>query len=317
MRVGWGLGIAAVLIVAATGCSSSSSGTAATTPNSQQSSPVTSTVGPPSTSEPASVLPETSSSDSDPASVAVEPSAAAEGEGSTSAGFSGQAPASDGLALAGLGSFKTDQGYTYALEIDWKAPEVKTDVGSEPPGQTDVVLTDASFSGTFTNTTTGGRVLPDTTAAWIVGLYPATSIVCKDTDNSQALINAQLAGANGEWCAIRLFQFLDLPQPGGAFTPGGNLTGIANGVPIHFTTSDTVLANSTNPLGLNATQIDQTVAGRWVKDANRPAALGVDVVKDVPQTPLATCLYKIPYSSDPGHIGLFTNGPESAALGCK
>ena len=235
------------------------------------------------------------------------PSAAPSVDQSTDA--ASPTPSHSGLAIAPTSvDFKDSQGYTYTLGMDWSADPATTDVGSEPPGQTDIALTVTHFSGTFTNTTTGGRAFPDQLpVAAVVGLYPASSVVCQHTDNAD--VSAQLTGHNELWeskdggCAVFLYGFLGSPAPGGAFYPNGKDAGVPNGQLISFTNDDTQFGYGDTPPSLHIRAVDETRAAAWVKALNEPAALGVSMgANDVAQAPTVKCVY-----TDAGASYLTTN----------
>lgn len=223
--------------------------------------------------------------------------------------FSTSGSAKPGLAITPQDvAFKDDQGYTYTLSLDWSADPATTDVGSEPPGQTDIKLAVTNFSGTFTNTTTGGRTFPDQLpVAAVVGLYPASSVVCQHTDNED--VSAQLTGHNELWeakdggCAVFLYGFLGSPAPGGAFYPNGKEAGVPNGQAISFTVDDTQFGYADTPPSLQISGVDETRAAAWVKALNKPIALGASMGShDVAQSPAVTCVY-----TDAGASYLTTN----------
>ena len=235
------------------------------------------------------------------------PSTASSADDSTDTSTS--ASAEPGLAIpASSADFKDSQGYIYTLGMDWTADPATTDVGSEPPGQTDIVLNVTHFSGTFTNTTTGGRTFPDQLpVAAVVGLYPASSVVCQHADSDD--VSAQLTGHNELWeskdggCAVFLYGFLGSPAPGGAFYPNGKDAGVPNGQLISFTINDTQFGYGDTPPSLNISGVDETRAAVWVKALNEPIALGVSMgANDVAQAPTVKCVY-----SDAGASYLTTN----------
>lgn len=230
------------------------------------------------------------------------------GPGST-ASSSGSVPSASGLSVTPQSvEYKDSLGYTYTLSINWSADPAKTDVGSEPPGKTDIALTVTHFSGTFTNTTTGGRAFPDQLpVASVVGLYPASSVVCQHSDNAD--VSAQLTGHNQLWeakgggCAVYLYGFLGSPAPGGAFYPNGKDAGVPNGQLISFTVDDTQFSYADTPPSLHISGVDETRAAAWVKALNKPIALGVAAgPNDVPQGSTPKCVY-----TDAGASYLTTN----------
>lgn len=276
------IGLAAVIAVGSLGACSSQSTSADSTPSSSVSSTPT---------ESSSVAVSTSQS-SIPTS-ASSPSASA----------------GPGLAITPQDvAFEDDQGYTYTLSLDWSADPATTDVGSEPPGKTDIKLSVTNFSGTFTNTTTGGRTFPDQLpVAAVVGLYPASSVVCQHTDNadvsSQLTGHSELWDAKGGGCAVFLYGFLGSPAPGGAFYPNGKDAGVPNGQAISFTVDDTQFGYADAPPSLLISGVDETRAAAWVKALNEPIALGVSMGShDVAQSPAVKCVY-----TDAGASYLTTN----------
>ncbi|NUU25582.1 MAG: hypothetical protein HOV68_29375 [Streptomycetaceae bacterium] len=225
---------------------------------------------------------------------------AASAPGAPAASASASAPETPaGLLVAGGQSFKDSQGYTYTLNIFWSADLAKTDVGSQPPGKTDIVVNVTKFTGTLTNTTPGGRTMPDVLPiATVVGVYPSSSVVCKveggDDDISMKAQNAELffVGNSHQWCAVGFYRFLGIPNPVGALYPNGQAAGIPNNQPINFGVKDTEFGFADVEPTLRLSGVDETKAQAWVAALNKPIAVGVAVgPNEFPQSPALNCRY--------------------------
>lgn len=136
------------------------------------------------------------------------------------------------LSAVGAGAFTTPAGYAFSLDVNWSVHAPATDVGSNPPGQTDIIMaSDSGFTGRFTNSTVGGRALPLSVLSIgvnLYGIYDASSIACDSDVLPRSGWDKDFR--NGHTCLVKLQTLLSGPRGGGAFDIGT----IPNGTPITY-----------------------------------------------------------------------------------
>lgn len=197
-----------------------------------------------------------------------------------------EAPATpDGLHASGEVLYEDADGYTYRMSLDWSANKPVVDVGSNPPGKTDIVLQPArAFVGTFTNTTTGGRTLPvdRIPSLALVAIYNASSPTC-----------AALAWVEAtETCAVYLQDVLSAPRAGGVFD---GLSTIPNEQPIAFGFMD-LASSAAKQEGRTWSGVDEATAVEATNGLGEPLGFGLagpTRQSDSYTTPITmSCLYK-------------------------
>jgi hypothetical protein len=92
-----------------------------------------------------------------------------------------EATSPSGFAVDGSVVFIAGDGYTMTVSVTWTADAPMTDVGSEPPGKTDIVIDRHDLHGVLTNTTEGGRSIPAgrIPSLALAAIYPSSSLVCQ------------------------------------------------------------------------------------------------------------------------------------------
>lgn len=253
-------GVAVALVAAVSGCSGNTVDSTSTpaqtvsTPTPLAASPVPTTVAP-------------------RAGMSTSPSART---GATSSGF----------AVAGTVDLKNPSGYTVSLKVDWSAPYPQTRVGTNPPGYTGIVVEPVQFTGEATNTTVGGRGLPNpngrtlsSVGAGVYGIYPANSILCTRNNFGTRLANTN--HYSDRTCAVHFGTVLTGAR--GTLLASDS---IPNGVPIRYSYADLFVAD---PNGLRLNKVAEESATQIVAELAKPLALGIGSVWETTSSP--TCKY--------------------------
>lgn len=214
-----------------------------------------------------------------------------------------------GLSASGEVLYEDAEGYTYRMSLDWSASNPVVDVGSNPPGKTDIVLQPTqAYVGTFTNTTTGGRTLPVARipSLALVAIYDASSATCA------ALGWVEAAGT----CAVYLQEVLSAPRAGGVFD---GLSEIPNGQPIDFGFMD-LAASAAKPEGRTWGAVDEVTAPEAAKGLGEPLGFGLagpTRSSDSFTMPITkSCLYKNEHNMEQD-IALLEGGSGAPIPGCS
>ncbi len=280
------------------------------------------TTGPEASSETVS-----SSNASTPTPSATSPSITEGSDGGAPASSSGSAPPASGLSVSGSVPYRTTEGYTFTLGVQYSAGPGMQDVGSNPPGKTDIAFAGATFSGTITDTTEGGRSIPssaigggDFAAISLVALYPATSAACKLVAGGGGFADVAGAGygmaggaANSHTCYVVIQPVLGMPAANGDL--GGT---IMSGTPVTYTfNSLAVAATIDNDAVVKA--VPESSAAELASSLNDPLGYGLlDFKGALTPTEGAQCSYPAPavgYGSE-GRVVVIQSATTSALTTC-
>ena len=168
-----------------------------------------------------------------------------------------------GLWVEGTVSYEDSLGYTYQVQLDWNSGYAVSDVGSNPPGKTDVVMTPVRpYRGSFLNTTVGGRTLPGVPWVDMYGIYPINSLACDQADFLYEGV---------ETCILVLQPIILSPGNGAFDSPP-----YPNGQPITFGYKDFAQSNAW-PEGTHTRWegVDETLAPAIVEALNEPLGYGI------------------------------------------
>ncbi|MFJ5231117.1 hypothetical protein ACIQBJ_14635 [Kitasatospora sp. NPDC088391] len=200
----------------------------------------------------------------------------------SSASASSSAAATLGLAATGSVPYRTPEGYTFTLAVRWAADAGVPEVGSNPPGKTDLAFAGASFAGTVTGTTVGGRALPrlpgsgDFDAVALVALYPAGSAACRlpaggggfDLATHSGL-GMTPGGTNGRTCYLLIQPVLGAPAARRAL----DRTFPAD-TPVPYTWNDLAVSGSSGN-GLRVSGVPEDTAPALAAVLNSPLGYGL------------------------------------------
>ncbi len=205
--------------------------------------------------------------------------------------------------MSGAASFIDAQGYTFDVNITWAARPA-ADVGSNPPGKTDIVIRPQHpFSGSITNTTTGGRILPIQTnpkEVTVAGVYPADAPVCAKAFRDQPGMNHRVF-RTAVGCVVEFQKVVGLPRAHGAFDAS-----LPNGIPVPFTYVD--LADSGGyPEGTVWSGLNESTAPGVVQSLMKPNAIGLLVRAGTRVTSAGAC--KLTWKPDSGGAYEFMMAP--------
>jgi len=248
------------------------------------------------------------------------------GPGAT-ASSPGSAPSASGLSVTGSVPYRTAEGYTFTLGVQYSAGPGVLDVGSNPPGKTDIAFASATFSGTITDTTEGGRSIPssvigggDFAAISLVAIYPAKSAACKLVADGGGFADVAGAGyglaggaVNGRTCYVVIQPVLGSPAANGAL--GGT---IESGTPVTYTFNAlAVAATLDNDAAVKA--VPESSAAELASALNDPLGYGLlDFKGSFTPTDGAQCSYPAPsvgYGSD-GRVVVMQGSSSSALAPC-
>ena len=217
------------------------------------------------------------------------------------------------FTIHGTNSYQTPSGYTFDLTVNWGAQYAVVDVGSNPPGQTGVVIPNEPYSGVFTNTTAGDRALPaaEYPQFELLGIYSLDSAVCKlaQEPDGQGLGWQGGFQKNSGSCAIRLIRVMGSPVSGGAFdTPS-----IANATPIDFTADDMAFSAATDNR-IRWDKISESTATHFVAALNKPLGFGLLGPKS---TSAQNCVYPNEVSGDPMYVSVLASSVGDKIASCN
>lgn len=183
-----------------------------------------------------------------------------------------EAPTKQGFAAVGKASFETEKGYTFDVSIDWAADYPRSDVGSNPPGKTNIIIkSQKPFVGTFRNTTVGGRGFPVGMGTWmsVVGIYDARSTVCSDKATRDQLFLGDIADntKSATTCLVPFQPILGFFSSGGIF----DRSVIPNG--------ETLTFGSLDVGGLPEDRVwkglAEPVAEKWIAELPKPRGIAL------------------------------------------
>lgn len=221
------------------------------------------------------------------------------------------------FAVNGQAKLAVGGGYTVSVQFSWASAEPRIDVGSNPPGQTDLVIPETPFNAVLTNTTVGGRTLPSEylPSAALVALYPATSAVCSQKDSYGDPDNTLLGGKIGpirtpQFCGMKITAAIGWARGGGTLDVGAT---IPNGTPINYTFND-LAASAAAKAEPTWSGIDETKS-QAIRDAvAHPIAFGLDTQDLKPQS--AFCTYLDPNNNPGRYIALLDSNVGTNVPGC-
>lgn len=226
----------------------------------------------------------------------------------------------------------TSEGFTYTLHVEWRAGQPHTDVGSEPPGKTDVLWPASPYRGSVTNTTVGGRSMPESALAgdlYLVALYPSRSPVCTyvgETGFENSLLFAGGASSTGGairtkgFCGVKLFPVIGQAWSGGALDLGH----LENRVPVDFTLDDLAwMAGIEAATDLVAQDPDDGPSWLDVREGNarsvvaalsKPVAFAVQTFDLKPRS--RSCSYPNQVSGEAQYLALIDSNVGTEVPGC-
>lgn len=240
-------------------------------------------------------------------------------------------PGGSFFAVDGTVKLVTEEGYTMTMQLTWDGSEPRIDVGSNPPGKTNILISADPFTAHLTNTTVGGRALPVSALpdANLVVLYPAVSTVCtqKDADgNPDDTILTEPGGAYGgsirtkQFCGVRLTTALGAPWVGGHLDVGS----LPNGTLITYSYDDLGDAAGTQAAADQYAQpVDYGPSWKGVSEATsaalldgleHPIAFGIETYALKPQSTF--CTYPNQVSSETEYIALLDSNVGTTVPGC-
>lgn len=255
-------------------------------------------------------------------------------------GPQGAGPAASASATSSSGSFfavdgaaklVTSDGYTMTLHLTWNGAEPRIDVGSNPPGKTDILVAAEPFTASLTDTTVGGRALPTGAlpAVSLVALYPASSAVCAQKDDSgnpdDSILTASSNGLGGHirtrtFCGVRLVMALGDPWVSGHLDVGS----FPNGTPVAYTYDDLADAAGTKAAADQYAQpVEDGPSWRGVSEKKsaairnalaHPVAFGLDTYDLKPQSTF--CRYPNEVSGESRYVALLASNAGTAVPGC-
>lgn len=238
------------------------------------------------------------------------------------------AAATSWFAVDGKVQLETLAGYSITLELTWNADQPRVDVGSQPPGKANILISASPFQATLTNTTEGGRGIPagEWPEAELVALYPANSILC--TAKDQGRPNDEILSTDGPhttgnvvrasgFCGIRLFPVLGLPRAGGKLDQGT----LPNNSPVNYTFEDIAESGGAQAgsdsyaqpveIGPSWSGLREGDARGFVPSIARPLAFGVVTFqRSAPISESCT------YSSGDDYVALLSSNFENPIPGC-